>query len=163
MNTATLPSNPTQPADYLEDDLEALLAVPAVSTTALDFIDELLLDGAAVRAEKEAVRAARASLARGNLLQTEREELQRIVAGWEMSKEWEPVADEVHFSVQLCSSCSTRQSHYIGQFQKQQHRHHAIERWVRADTSTKANLPKGRKEFVTATSLCENCCADYGW
>lgn len=109
------------------------------------------------------MRNARASLAKGNLLQTEREELQRIVAGWEMSKEWAPVADEVHFSVQICGACGTRQSHYLGQFQKQVHRHHAIDRWVRADISTKASLPKGRKEFITTTQLCEHCCAAQGW
>ena len=133
-------------------------------TVGFDDLDSLLADSMTNISKKAEVTRARKALHRGNVIGEERAKLQAIVAKWELEKEWNVVGADALFEVQQCK-CGNVQHHFLGFFQKQEHRTSKITRWLAAvdGVRTLEDLTKGIKEELFEVPVCIKCAVKQGW
>lgn len=95
----------------------------------------------------------------------ERDEFARQVDNAALRALWKPQAAVAMFSVQICLSCGTRNTHFEGFYQQQRHASHRdTEKWVLATDSTMlANLPKHRKVTIHEADSCLSCADTLGY
>ena len=139
----------------------------ATSTSLImDFadLDSLLAESITTSTKKAEVIRARKALQRGNVIGAERAKLQAIVAKWELEREWNVVGQDALFETQQCK-CGNVQYHFLGFFQKQQHRTSAITPWLTVDEGTRTleELPRGIKEELFQVPICIKCAVRSGW
>lgn len=123
-------------------------------------LDSLLADSMAAVAREQKVKESRKRLAKGNLGEQERLEIEATVQRWDLERVWTPEASVAAFQVQRCANCGSLHHHFVGYFQRQSHKTSAIMRWQRTDASQIATsqLPRERKEDVSEVPLCHSCC-----
>ena len=127
----------------------------------LDELNQLLAESMSAKEDARKVKEARKALASKGTLESEREELKRLVAQWELKREWTPVANTIMFDVQHCTNCGTQHKHFTGLFQRQEHKVSKITRWIRSVEDSA--LPKEVKESTAYAGICSGCCSNLGW
>jgi hypothetical protein len=121
-------------------------------------LDALLQESLQEVAAAQKAKAAKKALKTGLATAEEAAMLQRFVANWEIGRLWLPRATVVMFDVQRCTTCGAKHSHFIGRFQRQEHRTSTAMRWVRAsEAPMQAGLPEEVKENEHLTDLCASC------
>jgi hypothetical protein len=121
-------------------------------------LDALLQESLQEVAAAQKAKAAKKALKTGLATAEEAAMLQRLVANWEIGRLWLPRATVVMFDVQRCTTCGAKHSHFIGRFQRQEHRTSTAMRWVRAsEAPMQAGLPEEVKENEHLTDLCASC------
>jgi hypothetical protein len=121
-------------------------------------LDALLQESLQEVAAAQKAKAAKKALKTGLATAEEAAMLQRLVANWEIGRLWLPRATVVMFDVQRCTTCGAKHSHFIGHFQRQEHRTSTAMRWVRAsEAPMQADLPEEVKENEHLTDLCASC------
>jgi hypothetical protein len=121
-------------------------------------LDSLLDESMQEVAKAKSAKAAKKALSKGLASVEETAALKKIVANWEIGRLWLPRATVVMFDVQRCTSCGLRHSHFVGFFQRQEHRSSNVMRWVRAaEAPMQASLPEEVKENEHLTEVCAGC------
>jgi hypothetical protein len=143
----------------LEKEIEALdFALGAGAGDGEFSLDALLRESLQEVAAAQKVKAAKKALKTGLANAEETAMLQRLVANWEIGRLWLPRATVVMFDVQRCTTCGAKHSHFVGRFQRQEHRTSTAMRWVRAsEAPMQAGLPEEVKENEHLTDLCASC------
>lgn len=129
----------------------------------LSFLTDLLEESYQEQKEQVEAKKARKVLASGGLTGVERQEIEQKVLEWETKAEWTPTADVMTFDIQVCQTCGSQHSHYVGRFQKQQHKQMKLSRYVKWATVKEAKLPKVKDETKTGVPVCSECCGDVGF
>jgi hypothetical protein len=121
-------------------------------------LDALLQESLQEAAAAQKAKAAKKALKTGLATTEETTMLQRLVANWEIGRLWLPRATVVMFDVQRCTTCGAKHSHFVGRFQRQEHRTSTAMRWVRAsEAPMQVDLPEEVKENEHLTDLCASC------
>jgi hypothetical protein len=121
-------------------------------------LDALLQESLQEVAAAQKAKAAKKALKTGLANAEEAAMLQRFVANWEIGRLWLPRATVMMFDVQRCTTCGTKHSHFVGRFQRQEHRTSTAMRWVRAsEAPMQAGLTEEVKENEHLTDLCASC------
>jgi hypothetical protein len=147
----------------LEKEVEALeealdFALGARAGDGEFSLDALLQESLREVAATQKAKAAKKALKTGLATAEEAAMLQQLVANWEIGRLWLPRATVVMFDVQRCTTCGAKHSHFIGRFQRQEHRTSTAMRWVRAsEAPMQADLPEEVKENEHLTDICASC------
>jgi hypothetical protein len=142
---------------------------PKIETKDFD-LDGLLAESMAERSLAELVKENRKRLAGGKVLDSaERAAIQQQIRDWEARREWQPVADIVMFSRQMCQNCGAYHHNFLGYYQQQQHRTSKIERWIKSTKPVieglgkEIPLPRDSKYEDSIVDLCHKCGDQLGW
>lgn len=128
-----------------------------------DDLESLLTESVKLQSEAQKYKDQRRTLSKSWLTAEERKAIEASVRSYELRREWFPQANTAMFTVQRCSSCSSLHHHFVGFFQRQEHRSKLASRWVKADMSLIDSLPRERKENVEEVSTCITCCLNSLW
>jgi hypothetical protein len=126
-------------------------------------LDALLTESMESKQQRENIKASRRRISSGLSNAKEKEELQAAIRAYELKREWRACANVAMFSVQCCLSCTKSQPHFLGYFQRQEHRTSKISRWIRGDQAPIMELPKEVKENAEFVSTCMDCVTSSGW
>ena len=128
-----------------------------------DSLEALLSESVKLQSDAQRYKDQRRSLSKSWLTPEERRAIEASVHSYELRREWFPKANTVMFTVQRCVSCSSLHHHFIGYFQRQEHRTKLASRWVKADMTLIDTLPRERKENFEEVSTCIACCLNSQW
>jgi len=159
------------------DDFEELTAMlkpeQDAETTPIDELidlDQLLKESVQAQDADRNIARSRKLLARKDLPQFEREDLEQRVAEWEARKYWETLSNVAVFHKQHCS-CGAVHRFFSHMMYHQQHRTDKhCQRWTKAtqfvDSQTRlqvAALPTKVAYQNTVTPVCHECAAGAGY
>lgn len=156
--TSDLSQDPSTDTSQLTD-----LLATGTSGVVDDFddLDQLLKESLSSKSDAKRVQSARRALASKSATDSEREELSKLVAEWELKREWTPVSNTIMFEAQRCCNCGSAHEHFIGFFQRQEHKVSKITRWVKAVHND--SLGKEVKISESPVGICSNCRSSRGW
>ena len=133
-------------------------------------LDGLLAESMAERSMSELIKEKRKLLASHKYMsEAERTAIQQQVRDWEAKREWEPVADVVLFTRQMCNNCGAFHHSFQGYYQQQRSRNSKIDRWIKSTKPTieglgkEIPLPRESKYEDSIVDLCHTCGDQLGW
>lgn len=138
------------------DPLDALMAesLPAHESISLD---DLLADSMQQKKDAEAVKLARSLLAKGGVPAESRKRMEEQIRSHEMKVQWTAKAAVAMFDRQWCAECGLCHIHFLGFFQRQEHKTSKIARWLKSPKEQMGALPKETKYEDTEVETCEEC------
>lgn len=146
-----------------DEDFAALTAeLEAQPARRADDIDELEADLAQAKANRDEATAVKQARERSkSRYGNTPEDLERIKR-WELSREWEAVANVGLFRRYECN-CKAHFTVFEGMMLEQKHRSmRTSNRWTRVEAA-QANLPNKTAIRKTAVASCQRCTAAKGW
>lgn len=153
--------------EELEIDLmldKGLSAIePDSASDPLADLDSMIAEGLGAKQKAREIKLARKKLAVGGITTAERDLYKQLVEEWELKREWTPAASVIMFDTQWCTNCGTSHRHFIGFYQRQDHKTSKISRWIASPMRDSLQLPREVKEITETIPVCSSCCAAAGW
>jgi hypothetical protein len=140
-------------------------SLPAFSDAGFGDLDSLMDEAMAEAAEKDAIKLAKAKIARGGPNPSEFAADRARVKVWEDQNEWRKVANVAKFTCTDCA-CGEYTGIFAGFLTKEEHRHlRGTFRYLPLPKGLpmSANLPNLTVQEVVHTPVCAACALDKGW
>ena len=149
---------------FMPED-EALLENEALGSEQEFSLEGLLSEAMQDVNEAKRMKEARQKMLRGGMSPAQKLQLEQDLIKYELIKMWDVQAYSALFHTQLCQCCGSRNRHFLGYFQRQQHRSSMIDRWVIAGIEhlSAHKYPKEVKETLEVLPTCHTCAVVDGW